>query len=51
MRICRLVESKQTVTIERLDEHLRSHDTEESFHVKKLTILLNPLKAIVHFGE
>ena len=36
---------RQTVTIERLDEHLHDHDIEESFRIKKLTILPNFLKA------
>ena len=47
MKISRLVDGRQTVTVERLDEHAHSHDIEESFRVKKPTMLLNLLKAEV----
>ena len=45
MKVSRLVDSKQTITVERLDEHIHRRDIEESFRIKKLTILLNFLKA------
>ena len=41
MKIFSLVDGKQTVTVERLDEHIHSHDIEGSFRIKKPTILLN----------
>ncbi|KAF8428713.1 hypothetical protein EV426DRAFT_711386 [Tirmania nivea] len=34
-----------TVTIERLDEHTHNHDIEESFRIKKPSILINSIKA------
>ena len=44
MKISYLVEGNQTATIERLDENTHSHDIEESFRVKKPTMLLNLLR-------
>ena len=44
MMISYLVEGNQTVTIEHLDENTHSRDIEESFRVKKPTMLLNLLR-------
>ena len=40
IKVSRLVDGS-TVTIERLDEHTHTHDIEESFRVKKPSVLLD----------
>ncbi|KAF8441166.1 hypothetical protein BGX38DRAFT_1272784 [Terfezia claveryi] len=44
MKVSRLVDGS-AVTIERLDEHTHSHDIEESFRIKKPSILLEYIKS------
>jgi hypothetical protein len=51
MKVSRSLEGEQLVKVERLDEHLHTHDIEESFRIKKPTILFNFLRAEVAKGH
>ena len=44
IKVSRLV-NDTVVTIERLDDHTHTHDIEESFQIKKPSILVNSIKA------
>ena len=47
IKVSRPVDSTATMTIERLDEHIHTHDIEESFQIKKPSILLGYIKSEV----
>jgi hypothetical protein len=51
MKVTRSLEGEQLVTVERLDEHLHTHDIEESFRIKKPSIIFNFLRAEVAKGH
>ena len=41
IKVSRPVDANLPITIERLDEHMHTHDIEESFQIKKPSILVN----------